>query len=197
MIYGSVYKIWNDVDDKFYIGSSKLNLSKRISDHKSNSRTQSRRAYNCKFYKHMRLHGQDKFHIECLENVECEDLKALHAKEQEYIDELKPELNYQRASRSHMTKKEIYKEGNDKAIANRTPEQIEHHKQRVKNWHTANKEKVKKYKAELFQKQKAALQEKRRLSPKITCGCGSVIKECRNSEHIKSLKHKNWLALQE
>jgi len=196
MIYGSVYKIWNDIDDKFYIGSSVLNLNKRLNQHRSNSRTQSRKAYDCKFYVHMRLHGQDKFHIECLENFECEDLKSLHMKEQEFIDELKPELNYQRASRSHMTKKEIAHESYINSKANQSEETKEHHKQRVKKWHTENKEKIKKYKAELFQKKKAALTEKHRLSPQITCECGSVFKQCNQSYHFKTQKHKNWLAIE-
>ena len=193
---GVVYKISNDVDDKIYIGSTKQSLNKRWTDHKYDCRTPHRKKYNCDLYTHIRLHGEDKFHIECLETYECEDLKALHAKEQEYYDNLKPAFNGQRPSRSHMTKKEIDRERYINTKANQTEESKQHEKQRVKKWHTENKEKIKKYKAELFQKKKAALTEKHRLSPQITCGCGSVFKQCNQSYHFKTKKHKNWLATQ-
>lgn len=193
MIFGSVYKIWNDVDDKFYIGSSTINLNKRLNHHRTNSRYEHRGSYGCKFYTHMRLHGQDKFNIECLEDFECENVKELRLKEQEYINNLKPELNYQRASRANMTKKEINHESYTKTKANQTEESKQKEKERVKKWHTENKEKVKQYKKELFQKKKAELTEKHRLSPQITCDCGSVFKQCNQSYHFKTKKHIAFL----
>jgi len=193
---GFVYKIWNDVDDKFYIGSTVQGLNARFQGHKDKHKIETIKNYNCSLFKHYRELGFDKFHIQCLETYEYEDLKDLRLKEQEYCNNLKPVLNSQRASRANMTKKEIYKEGNDKAISNRTPDQVEHHKQRVKKWHTENKEKVKKYKAELFQRKKAELQAKAAASPQVTCECGSMFKQMNKSVHIKSVKHKNWLAIQ-
>jgi len=197
IMIGIVYKIWNDVDEEIYIGSTIQSVNKRWNDHKYDSVTPHRKKYNCKLYCNMRLHGQDKFHIQCLESFECENLTELHLKEQEYIDNLKPNLNYQRASRANMTKKEIYREGYQRAKAKRTPEQIEHHKQRVKKWHTENKEKIKQYKKELWLKKKVELQEKSKNSPKITCGCGGVFKEVNRTVHNKSKRHKEFLSSSE
>jgi len=193
---GFVYKIWNDDDDKIYIGSTIQGLNARFQGHKDKHKIETLKNYNCSLFKHYRELGFNKFHIECLETYEYENIKELRLKEQEYCNNLKPVLNSQRASRANMTKKEIYREGNQKALAKRTPEQIEHHKQRVKNWNIQNKEKVKQYKKELWIKKKAELQEKSKNSPKITCGCGSVFKEVNRTVHNKSKRHKLFLESQ-
>jgi hypothetical protein len=58
MPIAKIYMIVNDVDLQVYVGSTKQELSKRMTDHRRMSETGV-----SNMYKHMRLLGVDKFHI--------------------------------------------------------------------------------------------------------------------------------------
>lgn len=73
---GRIYKIWNDINDKLYIGKTVLDIEERWKEHCSDykrERCEKRPLYNA-----MSKYGVEHFHIELVE--EC-DLKELSKKE--------------------------------------------------------------------------------------------------------------------
>ncbi len=90
---GKIYRIINDVDNEEYVGSSCSPLWKRWGDHKSICN----KGNNRKLYKHIRNIGVENFKIVLIENWPCKNKDELTAREQHYIDQLKPSLNFQNA----------------------------------------------------------------------------------------------------
>ena len=95
MVYtGRVYRIDNLENEKFYIGQTRTSLSRRFSDHKSESRSGK---VNMVLYNAMRKYGTEMFTIEDVEVFEAdtkEELsKILNEKETYYISTLKPKYN--------------------------------------------------------------------------------------------------------
>ena len=78
-----IYKIWNDVDDELYMGSTCQTLSMRMVGH--------RRCKNGTAKKHYRLYqkmlniGQEHFFKKLMKETPCENAEQLRAIEGEYI----------------------------------------------------------------------------------------------------------------
>ena len=85
---GKVYKLVNSVDDKIYVGSTCLLLSKRFYDHKTMAKQRPSYAH-----RYLNAIGWDNVRIILIENVTAETKDQLLMREQHYIDELKPDLN--------------------------------------------------------------------------------------------------------
>lgn len=189
---GFVYKITNTITDCVYVGST-TRINQRLSGHKTASQSvNAGRRYNTNICKHMREHGRDNFHIEILENVNFDNKSELFQRERHWIEQLNPVLN--------------------KTTPYVIPEET---KQRVKKWHTDNKEHVKQYKAKLYQDNIVEMKAKQKINSDankernkqrarewalahdqvIECGCGSHYKECRKSKHIKTKRHLDYLAV--
>lgn len=66
LIMGYIYKIINDINNKVYIGQTRLTLAERWRSHKYYSKTE-----NYPLYKAIRKYGIDKFHMIVIE--ECSD----------------------------------------------------------------------------------------------------------------------------
>lgn len=79
---GNLYIIRNDVNDKVYVGKTYRSIEYRFKQHIRDSKDSRRKNYNYKFYRAMRKHGADKFHIELLGVFEQ---GILEQKEIEYI----------------------------------------------------------------------------------------------------------------
>lgn len=190
MTFGFIYKLSNIIDDRFYIGSTK-NMNKRLSTHKTNSIKVNDRAYNMPIYICMRELGRDNFHIHHLETIEYENKNDLLLKEREWIEKLAPVLNQLLPIVSN-----------------------EETKERVKKWHTENKERVKEYKKQHYLKNKAAIAEKSKKyyeankehlkeyskkhaqeNPKvsISCECGGTYMTGKKNRHFKTKLHINWV----
>ena len=105
-----IYKIYckdENIKD-FYIGSS-TNLYVRINVHKCRCNNEDTDGYYLKLYEFIRENGGwENFNIEVIEYFNCNSKKELIQKEQEYINKLKPSLNYLNAYRSE--EKKIKKE---------------------------------------------------------------------------------------
>jgi group I intron endonuclease len=86
---GKIYKLVNDIDDEFYIGSTCEILSKRKAKHKCDSK----RLPDRTIYKHLNEIGWDTVDIILIENYPCNSKEELHARERYWIEELKPNLN--------------------------------------------------------------------------------------------------------
>lgn len=80
-----VYKITNKLTGDFYIGSSK-NIMRRWIDHRNTAEW--KRQPNSRLYKDIAEFGRDNFTIEVIEQT-----TDLRAREQYYIEQLKPSYN--------------------------------------------------------------------------------------------------------
>ena len=118
----SVYRVFNLVDDKFYIGSTCQTIAKRLLRHKSYAKED--KCKHCRFYEHMNTVGWDNARIECLEESTAEELKVrenYHIKRFIGNENL---LNMRRATR--------------------TPEEVRQYKnERQRKYYERNKEPIK------------------------------------------------------
>jgi group I intron endonuclease len=88
---GKVYKITGK--GKSYVGSTTQDLKIRLQHHFKSCKYR-----NNILYKFIREHGKEHFIIELIEEYPCETPKELRAREQHWMDQLKPELNMYRAT---------------------------------------------------------------------------------------------------
>jgi group I intron endonuclease len=93
---GVIYKITNEIDDKFYIGSTN-NLIKRYYTHVNHIRTGKNSCV--KLIRAVNKHGENNFKFEIV--CECSTEEILRT-EQEYIDNLKPHYNVAKIAGSNL-----------------------------------------------------------------------------------------------
>ncbi len=210
------YKIWwEDNPDEFYIGSTKHDaLSKRMGQHRSNARA----CGTSKIYQTMREKGYDFQYIQlasCMVSNRDEQL----AFEQQYIDQLKPTLNTQRAhgfdidryqqyNREYSQKPEVkqyrkeYRHKPEVKHYNKEYRQRPEVKQRMREYYQKpeNKQRRKQYHKEYRQKpeNKQRIKQKKKeylQSKKRTCICGSVYVDISYwaNIHYNSKKHIDWV----
>jgi hypothetical protein len=139
---GKVYKLVNSVDDKIYVGSTCLTLTKRKACHKTACKTK-------KFpvYVHLKEIGFENVDIVLIESFPCTNKMELHKRERHWIDTLKPELNKIVPTRTHeewiAENKEVvdayqkqyykqYNEQNKEQVNLRTKKYHEQHKEQIK-----------------------------------------------------------------
>jgi group I intron endonuclease len=138
---GVIYKITNEVDGKFYIGSTN-NLIKRYYTHINHIRTGKNSCV--KLIRAVNKHGEDNFKFEIV--CECLTEEVLKI-EQEYIDNLKPHYNVAKVAGSNLgikrteevklKKSAIQKENwKDEAYRNKHLENLS------KNWKTGSSHKM-------------------------------------------------------
>lgn len=84
-----IYRLVNDVDDEFYVGSTIECLSSRKGKHKYDVK----RRPASRMYKHLNQVGWDNVHIILIEEYPCENIEQLLARERYWIEQLKPSLN--------------------------------------------------------------------------------------------------------
>lgn len=70
MKVGELYVIWNDVNDKLYVGITTVGYKRRFRQH---LRSSHRGHHNYKLYRAIEKYGRDKFHIDCLLSGVSED----------------------------------------------------------------------------------------------------------------------------
>ena len=88
VLIGRVYIISNIIDDKIYVGSTTLPLTKRFGDHI----TALNKGIKSELYNHIRTNGIDKYKIILQEYKEVENIKELNTLEQKHIDKYNPEI---------------------------------------------------------------------------------------------------------
>jgi hypothetical protein len=131
---GKIYKIVNDVNDEIYVGSTTQPLSKRMVDHRANSKLNVK---GNKLYQTMKEIGVDKFRIVLIENFEANNKEELHAREEHFRKELRATLN---------TLSCVYN--------------IEKHKSYQKKYRCENADKLKINKKEYYEKCKEEINKK-------------------------------------
>lgn len=89
---GYVYKIFNDINDKLYIGETIRSLRWRFKRHCRDAFKSKLRHYNCHLYRAMRKYGIEHFYIEelcCISDTNKESLKyQIQEIEKQYIKDL-------------------------------------------------------------------------------------------------------------
>ena len=212
MFVGIVYKIWNDVDDKLYVGSTKRSINDRYSHHKYDSKNITRKNYTRPLYVAMRELGVEKFHIECIESVECETKDELHQHEQRHIDDLKPVFNFQKAYLSEQQRKQNQSDWHTKKRETMTDDEKKEATAVARKWRIENQEKSKQYHKDRYQENKeerkvvdkehyqlnkevikarakAHAKKKKDESINEICDCGGKYKTYSKRHHIKTKKH--------
>lgn len=86
---GKIYRLVNNVDDQFYVGSTCMPLAKRKSDHKSRAKQRP----DSHVYKHLNTVGWDNVKIILIEEYKCENKMELEKRERYWIEELEAPLN--------------------------------------------------------------------------------------------------------
>ena len=202
-----VYCIRNYVNTEVYVGSTCQPLSKRMAKHRSNMNGAKEKTR--KVYQEMKRLGIEQFYIELLEEVKCDNIEQLRAKEGEYIRKMGT-LN---GLINGTTKKEQDRNWylNNKAYSNqKSKEYRENHKEEIKEWkkqhyeenkeeilqkqkqyHQENKEARNAQKREYYEGTKAEQSAKRNV--KIMCECGVAYTKRNAIRHQNSKCHQNFL----
>ena len=85
----TIYKIVNSVNDHIYVGAACMPLAKRMSEHRTRSKTNT----DLDLYKAMNELGLQHFRIILVEQYPCENKMQLVQREQYWCDILKPQYN--------------------------------------------------------------------------------------------------------
>ena len=183
-----IYKLVDQVNGYYYIGSTCNPLSKRLHWHKQNSKKQS--LQNIKVYKHFNSIGWENVKIILIQEHYLDNKEQLLREEdniiQMYLYDAKC-LNSYRAFLSEEERKE-HKMQYRNQYNNLNKEKInEQHKQ----YYEDNKERVREKQKEYIETHKQQIRE--RNSEKITCLCGSVLNHANKATHNKTRKHQAWL----
>ena len=86
---GKIYKVFNSINNDFYIGSTTRTISYRMKEHRADGK----RRPHLPLYKAMVEYAKEYFYIELLEKHPCNDKEELDRKEGEYIRSLNPVMN--------------------------------------------------------------------------------------------------------
>ena len=135
---GKIYIIRNRVNELTYIGSTCQSLSKRMAQHRRDSRN--RQHDTMKLYVLMKELGVDSFYIELLEHFPCNSREELYKKEGECMRNRQSELNSRIQGR---TDEEYRKEEREKILVKKKEhykKNQEYYKQKVKEYSEAHKE---------------------------------------------------------
>jgi len=177
-----IYKLRsnNPLIKDFYIGHSK-DFPARKRNHKSDCNNEKCDEYNSDLYVFIRENGgYDDWHFEILETANLEDGKAAAALERYWIEKLKPTLNKNLPAQTPKEKAE-YKRVYNRIRHKKNMEDPEYRKKMYKT------SKKRREDPELKKKDEAKKKEK------MTCICGVIHSRNGKSEHLKSLKHKEYV----
>ena len=201
---GMIYKLVNDVDDQFYVGSTCMPLAKRKSNHKVDAKKHP----NQRLYKHLNEIGWDCVKIILIEKWPCEDKYELEKRERYHIEELKPSLNKNIPTRPRICEEHGKVRSRCKACGGVSicvhgrvifrckdcggSQICEHGKRRGRCKdcggsqiceHGKQRDQCKECTPAFFEI--------------VKCGCGSDIKKLSLRQHMKSQKHMKWVEANE
>lgn len=182
---GFVYKITSPSTDKIYIGSTTKTLGRRFSAHKYRQNCSSKI-----------ITSLGDAVIECIEEVEFEDIKELRCRERYHI-----QLNQDRCVNKLIptrTRKE-YKIDNADKIKEIEKQYYIDNADRIKEYRISNahrkKEYDKQYNIDNADKRKQYnIDNADRIKAKINCECGSRYTLHNKLHHLKFKKHQNYIA---
>ena len=170
---GRIYCIRNNINDDVYVGSTTQPLSKRMAEHRSRVKNNTKSHYL--FYQKMKELGIENFYIELVEECSCENLEQLRKKEGEYIRKMGT-LNRIISGR---TDREYQQDNKEKIKENKRLYHLEHQEEfndKCKKWYEEHR-------AEVLQKN----------SEQIECECGVNYTRNHKLRHLDSAVHKKFL----
>ena len=153
---GKIYRIWNMMNDKIYVGSTIQPLHKRMIGHRCDA-GKPECSKVVKLYEDMNTLGHDNFKIELIEYYPCQTKDELTRREGELIRELKPDLNMQIAGRTGKEwvhdnqnrvreKQQEYIVRNKDKLTEKQKEYFEKNREHFlnykKQWYETNKERI-------------------------------------------------------
>ena len=201
---GKIYKLVNNVDDEFYVGSTCNTLRQRKDGHKRAAKRE--RDNKTRVYQHIILVGWDVFEIILLESYPCNNVDELHARERYWIELLKPKLNMCIPTRTNKEwvqdnkeiltkkKKQNYQD-NRAAILQQKKEYHQKNRdvilKKINNYYHNSKERRKE---DIVKKNKKYREKNNGL---VECDCGATIQKIRISRHYESKKHKFSMEFQQ
>ena len=188
---GFIYKLTNEMDKEFYIGSTTTDLKSRLSNHLRCFQVNK----HSKLCSKMNEIGFDKFHIEEIEAVQFNDKYELYAREQFYMDNLKPELNMRPAPDKNYNNYELHKEARLQWCKEYYQENKDHILDRVHRYAENNKEKI----SERNKNYRATHRDviKIRRSKTFVCECGVESLIDHKSRHLRTKKHLEYMKVKE
>ena len=170
---GRIYKIFNDIDDDLYIGSTCRPICQRLAWHKY-----TRNSAKCKSKLQVKMNeiGPEHFFIELVEEFPCDNIEQLRQREGHFI-RLMATLN--------------------KAIAGRgRAEYIIDNADKIREYKSANKEQILAQSKEYYTRTKDHQTERQKSdkvkqwkNTKVECQCGGTYTLCHKAEHFKCAKH--------
>lgn len=187
---GKIYRIYSDVSNKIYIGSTIQPLSKRMGLHRSEKNETISRTM-------IQEDGIENCHIVLLEDYPCENKEQLLMRERYWIETIdcinkrksiltqEEQVDYNRQwyeeNREKLSehKKQYYQENHDKIL------------EYAKQYRQENHDDILEYKKQYYQKNRDEISEKGRQTH--TCECGSTITIRNISRHSQSLKHQRFI----
>jgi group I intron endonuclease len=100
---GKIYKLVNNVDEEFYVGSTCTTLAKRLYGHKHHGTKDKKR----QVYVHLNAIGWQNVDIVLITEYPCNNKMELERQERYWIEELKPTLNQNIPTRTSEEWKEL------------------------------------------------------------------------------------------
>ena len=140
----SIYKLCckDTTITDIYIGST-TNFRRRKCAHKNSCNKEGNTHYNTKVYKGIRNNGGwDNWDMIQIKEVSCNNKKELNAIEREFIEKLKPTLNYQLLLNRTTEDLKKYIEEHKEQSNNYQKNFREKNKEYIKQWRKNNKEKI-------------------------------------------------------
>lgn len=182
---GKIYVIRNHVNDKVYVGSTTRALSKRMADHRDNSKKHPERC----LYTAFKEIGVDQFYIELVENYPCDNTEQLRKREGEVMRKYNSHVhgyNVKVAGRSleeylredvHKERVKTYYQENKNVILERVKDYRNQHQDEIRQkqlrYRQDNKEQIAAKKKEYYRNNKDTIINKGK--ELVVCGCGSEV----------------------
>ena len=174
--YEIICKTNNDLS---YIGSTK-DLRVRMNNHKHNCNNENAKKYNYKIYRTIRNNGGwDNFDMKIITTQNNITKREAEVMEEILRIEFRADMNGKRCYRTEEQKKDYEK---DYYEENKT-KNLEYQKE----YREENKAKIAEQNKEYYEENKAKINEK------FVCECGGKYTHAHKAQHIKSLKHKNFI----
>lgn len=212
-----IYKIYSDYCDDFYIGSTK-NIIKRINAHKLSCYNTNNQKYNLKIYEIIRNNGGwEKWNVKVIDTIKNISKRQAQQKEEEWRQQLNPQLNIIKAYTTIEQKKEFQKdykkkyreENKEKVKEQKHNEYInnrEKYQESMKIYREENKEKLKEQKHNEYIKNREKYLErakkykeenknsiKQKRCEKIQCSCGTIFSRNDKARHERTITHQNYI----
>ena len=189
---GKIYKITGK--GKSYVGSTTKDLKDRLRIHFYQSLDTTGRR-NSTLYKFIRENGKEHFIIELVEEYTCETTKELRAREQYWLDELKPELNMFRAISNPNYEQECRDKEERRQRSNRFYH--EHKKlvlERQRKYNEDHKDEIRERKKIYREEHREEIKQKK--TEKMMCECGCEVSKDHLKRHQQTKLHKEWIEKQ-